>query len=154
MQQELSILQPILDEQKVRRKELRPAWIKVFTWFFMIAGALTPLILIVSTVLPTARVQLGLYGFETNTALSPIGLFIVALFLLKGIVSFGLLTEKQRALSVAIADAIVGIAICAFSMFIIPLINPGAGFSFRLELVLLIPYLMKLQKIKPLWERK
>ena len=150
MQQDTSILESILDEANVSRKKLLPTWIKVFAWFFMFAGILTPFILIAAIALPQSNVQLAVYGFETTIAWSATGLFIITLFLLKGIVSFGLLNEKQWAISLAIADAVLGIIICTYSMFIMPFIQEG-GFSFRLELALLIPYLLKLQKIKPYW---
>ena len=150
MQQDTSILQSILEGANVSRKKLLPTWIKVFAWFFMLAGILTPFILIAAIALPQGNIQLAIYGFETNVAWSATGLFIVALFMLKGIVSFGLLNEKQWAISFAIADAVLGIIICTFSMFIMPFIQDG-GFSVRLELALLIPYLLKLLKIKPFW---
>ncbi len=49
-------------------------------------------------------------------------------------------------------DAILGIVICIFSMSLPFIVNrPGFGFSIRLELLLLIPFLIKLGKIKNEW---
>lgn len=153
MQQDASILQSILDETNVNRNKLLPTWIKVFACLFMLAGILTPFIFFAAIALLGGNIQLALYGFETNVAWSATGLFLVAIFLLKGIVSFGLLNEKRWAISIAIADALLGVIICTLSMFVMPFVIPEGGFSFRLELVLLIPYLLKLQKIKPIWLR-
>ena len=75
------------------------------------------------------------------------------LFMLKGFAAFSLWMEKDLAINLAIADAILGIVVCGAVMFIIPFLaeNLSYKFSFRLELALLIPYLLKLQKIKPSW---
>ena len=50
-----------------------------------------------------------------------------------------------------IADAIIGITICILVM-LYPIINSEAKFSLRLELIALIPYLLKFLKIKTEWE--
>jgi hypothetical protein len=68
-------------------------------------------------------------------------------------VAYSLWTEKNRAISLGIVDALVGIVICLYSMAIAPFVNnqPNFIFNFRLELVALIPYLIKLRKIRPHW---
>ena len=150
-QQEQLVLEPLLNENKVGRRNLLPVWMKVFIWIFMITGAIAPICFLAG--LSNASVQLSLYGLETTDPLSVAGLLISVLFLFKGMVAYSLLTEKNRAISLGVVDALVGIAICLYSMAIAPFVNnqPGFIFDFRLELVALIPYLMKLRKIKPHW---
>ena len=80
-----------------------------------------------------------------------IGIIVTVLFIIKGITAFGLLKEKDWAIKIGIADAIVGIIICTLVM-LYPIINPDAKFSLRLELAALIPYFLKLLKIKTQWE--
>jgi hypothetical protein len=97
------------------------------------------------------KAQLALYGLETNEPFSVIGITIILLFVIKGITALGLLKEKYWAIQIGIADAIIGIAICTFCM-LYPIINSEANFSLRLELIVLIPYLLKFMKIKTEWE--
>jgi len=148
----------ILDEQQLensnlRRRDLLPTWIKVFTWIFLIFGAIAPLVPIMGIM--GVGFNLSLYGLETMNPISLIGIFITCLFALKGVVAFGLWTEKEWAVNFAIIDAIIGIIVCVFVMIILPfLINSnGMKISLRLELIALIPYLLKMRKIKPEWIR-
>jgi len=152
-QQEQLLLEPVLNENKVKRRSLLPLWIKIFIWIFMITGAIAPLCLLAG--LSGASVQLALYGLESSEPLSTAGLIISVLFLFKGIVAYGLWAEKDWAVSLGIIDAIVGIIICTYVMGAPAFENnsPSTTFSFRLELAFLIPYLIKLLKIKPRWQR-
>ena len=134
-----------------RRKTLLPLWIKIFVWIFLVFGAITPIGLIFGIL--GYEVELSLYGLETVEPLSISGICILAAFLLKGIVSYGLLTEKKWAIILGIIDAILGFTICLFLM-IYPIIfsDSGINFTFRLEIIFLIPYLIKMIKIKSEWE--
>lgn len=131
------------------RKKLLPLWIKIFSWIFLIISFAVPIVLVLGVL--GYKAELALYGFETDEAFSAIGILILILFMLKGITAFGLLKEKDWAIKAGIADAVIGIAVCAFVM-IYALTNAGNHFSLRLELVALIPCLVKLIKIKPQWE--
>ena len=99
-------------------------------------------------------INLALYGLETTRTFSIIGIIVVLLFALKGMVSFGLWTEKDWAVRLAIIDASVGIGACAIIMIVMPFMPGNHGFSLnlRLELIALIPYLLKMKKIKTEWE--
>ena len=134
----------------IKRRDLLPWWIKVFCWIFMVFGVLG----IVSFVLEllSMRNSLSFYGFETNTAFSITGLLILAVALFKGVTAYALWFEKDYAISFGKIDAIIGIALCGFSMFVVPFLQPGFSISIRLELALLIPYLIRLNKIKAEWE--
>ena len=97
--------------------------------------------------------SLSLYGFATTDPLSLVGLFIITLFMVKGLAAVSLWLEQDWAINLAMVDAWIGIIACVFVMFIHPFIDEREGFTFsmRLELLLLIPYLIKLQKIRPQW---
>ena len=62
------------------RRKLLPWWIKIFCWIFMIMGVGAIGALIASPFIPSF--QLSIYGFETSTPLSGIGLFIIAILIL------------------------------------------------------------------------
>jgi hypothetical protein len=97
--------------------------------------------------------NLALYGFETWQPVSMGGVFIMLLFALKGIVAFGLWTEKYWAVNMTLMDGILGIVICLFVMVFLPLVSDEFRLSLRLELLFLIPYLIKMWRIKPVWAR-
>ena len=139
----------LVQENGILRKRMLPLWIKIFTWIFLIISAIAPIVFVLGLMGFTA--QLALYGLETNEPLSPIGILITALFIIKGITAFGFLKEKDWAIKIGIADAIIGIVICTLVM-LYPIINSDSKFSLRIELVALIPYLLKLLKIKTQWE--
>jgi hypothetical protein len=152
-QQEQLLLEPLLNEINITRRSLLPIWIKVFIWIFMIIGALAPLGFVAG--LFGANMEESLYGLESHEPLSGVGILIILLIIIKGIVAYSLWTEKDWAINLGIADAIIGIGICTYLMVIAPFVNNQSGFvmNFRLELVALIPYLIKLQKIKTQWLR-
>ena len=133
-----------------RRRDLLPIWIKIFTWIFLIFGIISIIIPILGLFLE--KVDLSLYGLSTTSAFSPIGIAIVLLFLFKGIVAYGLWFEKKWAVQFAIIDAIIGIVVSSYVMIIQPFIDGTRNFNIRLELVALIPYLMKMRKIQKQWE--
>jgi hypothetical protein len=146
----------ILDEQQLensnlRRRDLLPTWIKVFVWIFLIFGAIVPIVMILGII--GMNFNLSLYGLETMRPISLTGIFITILFALKGIVAFGLWTEKKWAVNLATIDAIIGIIVCVFVMAILPFISNSneMNVSLRLELIPLIPYLIKMRKIKIEW---
>ena len=133
-----------------RRRDLLPIWIKIFTWIFLIFGIISIITPILGLFLE--KVDLSLYGLSTTSAFSPIGIAIVLLFLFKGIVAYGLWFEKKWAVQFAIIDAIIGIVVSSYVMIIQPFIDGTRNFNIRLELVALIPYLMKMRKIQKQWE--
>ena len=137
------------DGQVIQRKQMLPTWIKVFTWIFLVIAAFAPITLILRML--GYNTQLAIYGLETNEAFSTIGVTIVSLLLIKGITSIGFLKETDWAIKLGIIDAIFGISIC-LAIMIYSLVKADVQFSFRLEVLLLLPYLFRLAKIKTAWE--
>jgi len=141
----------------VRRRKLLPWWIKTFCWIFMITGSLVGISFIIGIFGLT--VDLSLYGLKTNQPFSLIGTTILVLFSLKGFAAYGLWYEKDWAIIVAKIDAAIGIAICFLLTFITPGQTENNGmfikytFSLRAELILLIPYLIKISVIKDAWKQ-
>ena len=129
--------------QQVRRRKLLPVWIKIFVWIFMILGGFAIPILIMG--LLGTEVNLALYGLETKEVISAEGLLLLFLFLYKGIVAALLWFERGPAVVLGILDAVLGILICMWVMFAAPKL------AFRLELVVLIPYLIVMIRISKKW---
>lgn len=138
------------EKQQIRRRALLPWWIKTFAWIFMGFGGLAFICLVLG--LFGARLQLAFYGLETWEPLSVTGLAVIAIALLKGITAYALWMEKEWAINIGQLDATLGIVICVLVM-IYPYVDQleASRFNFRLELVLLIPYLIRLRAIKGPW---
>jgi len=132
-----------------RRRDLLPLWIKIFTWLFLIAAAIT--LLIPVSALFVDEVELTIYGLSSTQVYIPVGITIISLFLLKGVTAYGLWFEKAWAPKLAVIDAVIGIAVCVYMMIFHPVLSGLMEFSVRLELVALIPYLLKMQRIQPQW---
>lgn len=130
------------------RKQLLPLWIKIFAWFFLLTGVLSVIVFILGIF--GGSLLLSIYGIESQEAFSANWLLATFVFLLKGIVAFGLLTEKSWAIKLAIADAIVGLIICLATMFVPVFSGVGMG-SFRIEIIILILYCLRMFKIKDIW---
>jgi len=137
-------------ESNKRRRELLPWWIKVFCWLFMLFGIMAFVCLILG--FTNIKPALAFYGFESNEPFSLNGMLVIAVGILKGITAFSLWFEKDFAIKLGKTDAIIGIIICGISMLIIPFLNDGFNIQIRLELALLIPFLLKLNKIEKEWE--
>jgi len=58
--------------------------------------------------------------------------------------------------NLAIIDGIIGIAVCTFVMLVSPFLTESnvIHFNIRLELIALIPYLIKMKNIKRDWETR
>lgn len=135
-----------------RRWKILPWWIKAFTWIFLFAGVISPLILIIG--LFGGTVTLSLYGLSTTDPISLIGLCVIGVFMFKGIAAYGLWAEKDWGITVAQIDALLGIALCIIAIFTTPHSTTSArsvSFYFRLDIVVVIIYLVKLYRLQDRW---
>lgn len=148
------ILDDNLRPHSERRRNLLPKWIKVFIWIFMIFGGMSVLVLFLG--LFVDKMYMSFLGLETNYSFSLIGVIISALYLFKGTVAFGLWTEKDWAVNLALVDAYVSIAVCMSTMLILPMFfeDYGWDYTLRLELVAIIPYLLKMKNIQQDWSMR
>lgn len=148
-----NLLDDVIQEnfRPVRRRALLPWWMKVFIWIFMVAGALSIAVFVAG--LLGWHAELSLYGLTSYDALSFTGIVISILFFIKGLVAYGLWAEKDWAINLGYVDAIAGILFCLYMMLGVRFFHPDAGFTFRLELLLLIPYLIKLRQLHPEWDK-
>lgn len=152
MEQELKSNFDEFEKSIVIRRKLLPWWIKTFCWIFMILAVCGLASLIGNAF--TDNVELSLYGFSSNTAYSGIGIFIIAIMSLKGFAAYSLWFEKDNAILIAKIDAIVGVVICLASMFVLPFTREDGHFPLRLEILLLIPYYIKVNKIEYEWDNR
>lgn len=150
MNQELESHFNEFDKPPVIRRKLLPWWIKTFCWIFMLLGICAAGSLIGN--LFTANIDLSLYGFSSNSAYTGTGLFIIAIAAFKGFAAYSLWFEKPNAILIGKIDAVCGVVICIASMFILPFTTGDGHIQIRLEILLLIPYYIKLNKIEYEWD--
>lgn len=136
-----------------RRRELLPIWIKIFIWMFLVFGLAVPVGIVFAIL--NKDFQLSLYGIETSSPRSLIGILLFGIFILKFITALGLWTEKKWAVKLGKIDAILGITLCGIVMIILPFFGENGVFklNLRLELIALIPYLIKMNKLQREWEK-
>lgn len=140
-----------LSGDSARRRDLLPVWIKIFVWIFLVAG--TFFIVLLPFMGHFTRVNLAIYGFESNELLSPAGLCVSTIFLLKTVVAYGLWFEHAWGAWLAFIDGMLGCVICVLVMSLFPFLSIfEIKFSFRLELIALIPYTIKMFDIRNKWE--
>ena len=135
---------------RTNRRQLLPWWIKVFCWLFIILGVFAFVGLILG--LLGSKIDLSIYGFETDEPLSLIGILIIVVLLFKLFTALSLWFEKSYAITLGKIDAISGIVLCLIHMVYPDFIN-NFHVAFRFELLLLIPYLLKLNKIQNNWTK-
>jgi hypothetical protein len=133
------------------RRNLLPLWIKIFIWIFLSTGIIVPVFLLLEAFgLPS---QLAIYGLESSDMTSLLGLSLTGIFILKGIVAYGLWFGKDWAIIFGQIDGIIGIVFCVI-LTMIPICNRDTGFypgDIRIEIFIIIPYLIKITKIKKEW---
>lgn len=134
----------------ISRRKLLPWWMKFFCWLFMIFGVAAIVFLFLG--LFGISENLYLYGFDTNKPLSVTGLIIIIVGAFKGLAAFSLWFEKDYAIILGTIDAIIGIIMCVIFMTVLPFFIQNFHHTIRLELLLLIPYLIKLNSIQPEWK--
>ncbi|WP_423736922.1 hypothetical protein [Chitinophaga caseinilytica] len=147
MNEPVSHLGEEFDIPATTRRKLLPVWIKIFCWIFVFMGAMSVLALFLAVL--EIPVTLAFFGLQANDGFSLTGLTIIFTFILKGIVSIGLLGAQKWAVDLAIVDALIGIILCLTTSIIV--ISNG-GFTIRLEIFLLGLYLWKMLKIRNEWK--
>ena len=131
------------------RKKLVPIWIKTIGWIFILTGVAVPILQIVAQLdgRPTTHAIFGL-SYE-GSPLHPMSLLISAIVLSFSVSAYGLLFDKSWGLKACLATGYGGLIIClaamAYSLFALNFL------LFRLELIVLTPYLMRLHKLRPFW---
>jgi hypothetical protein len=151
-----SIIADQLDDLEVlllpRRKTLLPWWMKFFSYIFLLTAAFAILLYPLMFLLGV-NWGFSLYGLESADRTSYIMFTVIALYLLKGAAAYGLLFEKDWAIEVAFADAGAGIIASLFVIAYGYFVSGEYSSPFRLELILLIVYLIKLLKMQKVWRK-
>jgi hypothetical protein len=136
-------------EAEKTRKKLVPFWIKVFGWIFIVMGIAVPILPIVVQILgqPATYEIFGLR--HVGSPFHPMALVISVIILSLSVSAYGLLFGKKWGLNACLATGYGGLIICIGTM--IYSLAALHVLTIRLELLAQIPYLLKLHKLRPLW---
>lgn len=134
-----------------KRWQLIPTWLKIVVIFYLFLGVLLFFSIILT--LLGFEIPIALYGFSSSSQFSIMGTILLFLFALK--VSVGILfaVGNEHAITLAIIDTFVGIALCILSGFILPLIQQSNSveLTFQFELLILFPMLFLLIRLGKIW---
>ncbi|CAM2069793.1 hypothetical protein SCOR_30740 [Sulfidibacter corallicola] len=135
-----------VDEIAAVRKALLPMWIVIFSWLFLIVGVGTALIWLFSAI-SGGQFSSSFFGFEASApAFHPYSLGLLGLYTYAAALAGGLLLKLRWAPKAGILWCLVGSTMCIISTVL-------SQFTvFRLEILVLIAFLIKLKAIRPVWE--
>ncbi len=115
-----SIFEDIHDPFAVRRKYLVPAWIRVFAWIFAIWCPIQLLFTLCFAALSSTGALSQYVQLSGANFITVMGVVTLGATVLKGTAAIGLLTEKNWAVKLCIADGILSIALCVYSLVMYP----------------------------------
>lgn len=139
----------VATKASTHRKKLIPLWIKIFGWIIMVMGAAASSLAIIMAVLDEP-VTYEIFGLSYDgSPLHPMALLIPAIILSLAISAYGLVFGRSWGLNACLVTGYGGVVICLGTM-VYSVVSHGS-LTIRLELLIQLPYLLKLHKIKPFW---
>ena len=137
------------NDKSQARKALIPLWIKIFGWLFIVMGALVPFLYIGSLIFGFSA-SYAMFGLEyEGNAKALMPLVISTVILINGLCAYGLIFGKDWGLSACIVFGYIGLALTLGSMLFEVIFN--GSMMIRLEPIIQIPYLVKLNRLKTQW---
>ena len=131
----------------MKRKEILPAWIRFFSWFFLLM-AITPVFYVAGLVWDFTYniTAFGLIAKETNSY-SPLATYLVAILTLSAVVAYGILWGKSWAIRLGMVYGIIALVTSFYS------IASPDGAYLDLSLLFLIPFVWVLWIKRIAWEQ-
>lgn len=129
------------------RKSLLPTWLKVFCWIFFVVLIFS---LFFGVVLFTGGdLSLMIYGLAySGSAINAYAIMLWLFFMLMGLSGYALIWGQKWGIYIGIIQGLIGIFV-PIVVLILALLNQS--FTIPIELILFIPWTIKLFKIKNKW---
>jgi hypothetical protein len=128
------------------RGQLLPWWVKLFSWMFLTLGGIA----LVGLALGWAseqQMKYAVFGLEaTMRPYDAVPFLVAVLVLAHGVAAYGLLSKRSWGVIGGLMCASSGVSVCLVTMAL------HGGFSFRAELLLEVPFIWKLLRIRREWE--
>ncbi len=138
-----------LSPTELNRKKLLPKWIRFFCWVILIVSIFAFFIL--PTMITGGNISVTIFGFNhQGTGFDLLALLLLAIILFFGFSSFFLLRGKKWAIYLGIIVGILGILLPIIAMVMQIIFNPEY-IPIPLELILFIPWTIKLFRVKKAW---
>jgi hypothetical protein len=133
------------DPRDVRR-ELLPLWIKLFSWMFLALGGIGLIWLVLGWAIEK-ETEFAAFGLEASGLPYDAVPFLVTLLLVAhGAAAYGLLSARSWGVIAGLIVASAGVSVCLVTM------AQQGGMPFRGELILEVPFVWKLLRIRREWE--
>ncbi|BDD12372.1 hypothetical protein FUAX_48040 (plasmid) [Fulvitalea axinellae] len=130
-----------------RRRSLLPWWTVMFCWIFLVLG---PTILVLY-LLRLLGVDFGIQAFDNYNPNAFTDIFFIWIFMFKSVVALSLWTEKSWAVTIAFVEAWISL-VAYLALMLYPIIETGQySLTVRWELLLLLPHMQNMYKIKNSW---
>lgn len=129
-----------------RRRALLPAWIRFFSWLFLLLSGAAPMAAVIGlgTGLP---VRFALYGLRYDgSVLDPLGITLLAMILAAGTAAYGLLSGASWGISAGLLVGGVGLLTSVRTI----LLGSPTGVA-PLDPLLLVPFLFSLMRLRRAW---
>ena len=120
--------------KKLKRKQILPAWIRFFSWFFLLM-AITPAFYVAGLVWGFTYniTAFGLMAKETNS-FSPLATYLAAILTLSAVMAYGILWGKNWAIRLGMVYGIIALVTSFYSIY-----SPSGAFL-DLSPLFLIPF--------------
>ena len=137
--------------EKMKRKEILPAWIRFFSWIFLIF-CITPVIGIIS-VITKSEFEVAALGIEVNEphAQLPLALYLYSIMFLASVVAYGILWGKKWAVDLGIVYGIIALFTSLYASIDGLMMRNEGVFHFSLDPLLLIPFVIILLQKRKEW---
>ncbi|HEX9699848.1 MAG TPA: hypothetical protein VGD06_10350 [Acidobacteriota bacterium] len=128
------------------RRALLPLWIKLFSWMFLVFGGLALVGLVLGWAVERES-EFALFGLEaTERPYDAIPLLVALLLVAHGVAAYGLLSARSWGVIAGLIVASSGVSVCLVTM------AQQGGMPFRGELILEVPFVWKLLRLRREWE--
>ena len=128
------------------RWELLPWWVKLFSWMFLAFGGLALVVLAFGWAVDR-EMEFAVFGLEASgLPYDAVPLLVAVLLIAHGVAAYGLLWARSWGVIGGLMCASAAVSVCLVTM------AQQAGLSFRGELILEVPFVWKLLRIRREWE--
>jgi len=136
-----------LSPEATQRKALLPKWVRFFCWIFFLFLIFSPFLLLGLFI--NANVSLAIYGFSYyGQGFSLYALVLIILFAFLGLTGYSLLWGKKWGIYLGVIQGLIGSTVPVVTTI---LAFMQGGFGVPLEIILFIPWTIKMFKIKNSW---
>ena len=127
------------EEREAFRHALIPTWIKLFSWLFILISSAASIIFLLAVATDSVT------DHYEGPLIALLLLICAAYIVAPGVCGYGLLYAKNWGLNACLIWGYITLVIFLFDIF------SGPNIALRLDIIVLLFFLRRLHKIRPLW---